>query len=219
MFFQDGSPSGNHGILVNHHPCVSCLFAVDLRSQDFGRDVISRTEDGNLNQQQLLILDDSALELPVTGLVSEFRLFLSHPGTVKLLLWRRTVAENQFQLVSVVDFIDGGGVGGGVTGARSFRTSAGSVPYDTRAGDLLGLWLEDGAGVPYDGAALEACPTGGGAKRGRGLVYRLRNMQPDDLILGKTYTAAALSGSGSMPCRNYSIEATIIQRECWGLFH
>jgi hypothetical protein len=39
MFFKDGSPTGNHGILVKHHPCLTCAEAEDVEAGFGGQTV------------------------------------------------------------------------------------------------------------------------------------------------------------------------------------
>ena len=122
---------------------------------------------------------------------------MDNAGTIKLLIWRRTIDSNQFELVSMVTLDTND------QDELTFMTSDYSVPYDTQQGDILGLWLENGAGITYDASAT--------CNEGEGQVYVLSNVRPDDLVLGKTYTSVAKTGATA--CRNYSIETTVIQRK------
>lgn len=187
----------------NNNLCVLnsgiCTIAVTLNPTVFGREPIARTNDGNLDQQTLIILDDREMQLPVDGIISEWRLYVSNPGTIRLMLWRRTVDQSQFELISMVTLDLPGDIGG----VRNLKSSDYFTPHGTKKDDVLGLWFEDGSGISFDGSS--------DCSEGDGRVYVVTNVRPEDLILGRSYTA--IMQQGAMACRNYSIEITVIKRK------
>lgn len=172
---------------------------VSLDQTSFGYEPIARANDGSIDQQMLIILDDEQMALPLDGIISEWSIYLSVPGTVKILLWQRTVDLSQFKFVSMVTL----DLPGNTEGLRTLKSSDFFTPYGTKKGDIMGFWFEGGAGISFDNAS--------DCNDGEGRMYVVNNVRPEDLIIERTYTAT--KQSHNMACRNYSVETTVIKRE------